>query len=250
MSFSPTSSASIVQSDTSEAASLSLNHILIPILDEIQPQSEENSFIVDNLKTQFVMAEKEAPGFTEEFLYGIFSKQTGGNEDSFTKGLLKMSNGEGDDSPSPDMTDEALDERAASEKDHETSVMPQQKASEDEISLTQHGRFLKETLSRIPADIAARETFVQTIREVAVGIKSLLRANEAAVESCKDPRKKETLSKLRRDFLSCSQTFSNILKNYFQDEREAPVLASARRVIHHIDCMVIALKPVSDEEAE
>merc|ERR1712136_409992 len=151
MSLSSTSSASIVQSDTTAAGvSLSLNHILIPILDEIQLQSEENSFIVDNLKTQFVMAEEEAPGFTEEFLYGIFSKQTGGNEDSFTKGLLKMSNnGEGDDSSAPDNTEETLDEKIASEQD-------------DEISLQQNGRLLKETLSRIPVDIAVRETFVQT----------------------------------------------------------------------------------------
>ena len=89
--------------------------------------------------------------------------------------------------------------------------------SEDRFQeLNRKSASLKRILARNPDEITDRKTFLETIKEIASGIKKLLDAVSAVAEFIPGAQGKQGLEHRKRDFVKHSKRFSNTLKEYFK----------------------------------
>ncbi|QQP54101.1 Uncharacterized protein FKW44_006817, partial [Caligus rogercresseyi] len=72
-------------------------------------------------------------------------------------------------------------------------------------------------LSRIPAEITDRKTFLETIKEIASAIKKLLDAVNDVSAYIPGTQGKQALDQRKREFVKYSKRFSLTLKEYFKE---------------------------------
>lgn len=101
---------------------------------------------------------------------------------------------------------------------------------------------LKRILARIPDEITDRKTFLETIKEIASGIKKLLDAVSNVAEYIPGPQGKQTLEHRKRDFVKHSKRFSNTLKEYFKEGQAEAVFLSATCLIHQTNLIMLTVK--------
>lgn len=191
---------------------------LFPVLEELQV-GDNNADVVESLKDAFTEAERAAPGFTQELLNGIVMKENSTSQEDFTKSLLRMSG-------------QNRQEYALEVKSNSHAVLAAQ------------ARSLKVILVRIPDEMNDRPRFLQTIKDIASAIKDLLSAVNMAFRKYESREKKKALELQKKEFVRCSKSFSDTLKNYFRDGSELPVFASANRLIHQANAILLAFKTI------
>jgi len=192
---------------------------LFPVLEELLSTSD--AAIVQNLKDTFSEAEKKIPGFTNELLNGVIQKESH-NEINFTKSLLRMA---GEDSREYRLR-----------YDHE-----------EFRRLSNQAKYLKQILARIPDEMSDRPRFLQTIKDIASAIKDLLTAVNEALKKFNSRENKRALDQQKKEFVRCSKSFSDTLKSYFRDGSEVPVFASANRLIHQTNSILISFNSISPD---
>ncbi|KAF2364819.1 hypothetical protein FHG87_004418 [Trinorchestia longiramus] len=101
---------------------------------------------------------------------------------------------------------------------------------------------LKRILARIPDEITDRKTFLETIKEIASGIKKLLDAVSSVAEFIPGPQGKHALEQRKRDFVKHSKRFSNTLKDYFKEGQAEAVFFSAACLIHQTNLIMLTVK--------
>jgi len=190
---------------------------LFPVLEELQVG--DNLDVVESLKDAFTEAERAAPGFTQELLNGIVMKENSTSQENFTKSLLRMSG-------------QNSQEYALEAKSNSQAILAAQ------------ARSLKMILVRIPDEMNDRPRFLQTIKDIASAIKDLLSAVNMAFRKYESREKKKALELQKKEFVRCSKSFSDTLKNYFRDGSELPVFASANRLIHQANAILLAFKTI------
>jgi len=190
---------------------------LFPVLDELLKTTDAN--VVQSLKDVFAETEKKVPGFTQELLGGIVQKESS-NGINFTKSLLRMA---GEDSEEYKLRTDLQELRR----------------------LSYQAKFLKTILARIPDEMNNRPRFLQTIKDIASAIKDLLTAVNEAFKKFHTRENKRPLEQQKKEFVRCSKAFSDTLKSYFRDGSEVPVFASANKLIHQTNSILIAFKYVT-----
>jgi len=101
---------------------------------------------------------------------------------------------------------------------------------------------LKRILARIPDEIRDRKTFLETIKEIASGIKKLLDAVSSVAEYIPGSHGKQSLEHRKRDFVKHSKRFSNTLKEYFKEGKAESVFLSAACLIHQTNLIMTTVK--------
>ncbi|XP_002129238.2 programmed cell death protein 10 [Ciona intestinalis] len=187
---------------------------LFPALDGLSKKYDLKT--VEDLKVAFTEAEKSVPGFTQELLNGVIQKEVP-NEVSFTKSLLRMSG-------------QNSQEYALQRKEREF------------IKLGEQAHTLKRILSRIPDEMNDRTRFLQTIKDIASAIKDLLSAVNEVFKKYSTKANRRALDIQKKEFVKCSKGFSDTLKSYFKDGSEVPVYASANRLIHQANAILLVFK--------
>jgi len=115
--------------------------------------------------------------------------------------------------------------------------------SEDRFQeLNRKSASLKRILARIPDEITDRKTFLETIKEIASGIKKLLDAVSAVAEFIPGAQGKQGLEHRKRDFVKHSKRFSNTLKEYFKAGQAEAVFVSAAGLIHQTNLIMLTVK--------
>uniref|UniRef100_A0A6A7FS81 Programmed cell death protein 10-like n=1 Tax=Hirondellea gigas TaxID=1518452 RepID=A0A6A7FS81_9CRUS len=108
--------------------------------------------------------------------------------------------------------------------------------------LNRRSASLKRILARIPDEITDRKTFLETIKEIASGIKKLLDAVSSVAEYIPGPQGKQTLEHRKRDFVKHSKRFSNTLKEYFKEGQAEAVFLSAACLVHQTNLIMLTVK--------
>jgi len=101
---------------------------------------------------------------------------------------------------------------------------------------------LKKILSRIPDEITDRKTFLETIKEIASGIKKLLDAVNEVSGYIPGSQGKQALEQRKREFVKYSKRFSNTLKEYFKEGQANAVFVSALYLIHQTNTIMMTVK--------
>jgi len=86
---------------------------------------------------------------------------------------------------------------------------------------------------------------VSFYRDIASAIKDLLTAVNDAMKRLNSREAKRSLDSQKKEFVRCSKTFSDTLKAYFRDGSEVPVYASANRLIHQTNSILVAFNSIS-----
>ena len=76
---------------------------------------------------------------------------------------------------------------------------------------------LKKILSRIPDEMNQRPVFLETIKEIASGIKKLLDCVNEIITMIPLPSDRQSVENRRREFIRYSKRFSNTLKEFFRE---------------------------------
>ncbi|XP_067669810.1 programmed cell death protein 10-like [Haliotis asinina] len=106
---------------------------------------------------------------------------------------------------------------------------------------------LKRILSRIPEQIYDRKQFLETIKEIANSIKTLLDAVNRVIGEMapSENGSKQILEDRKKDFVRYSKKFSNTLKDYFRDTNQNQnVFISANYLIYQTN---VIMKTVRQE---
>ncbi|XP_076454140.1 programmed cell death protein 10-like [Babylonia areolata] len=106
---------------------------------------------------------------------------------------------------------------------------------------------LKKILGRIPDQIADRKQFLETIKEIASSIKTLLDAvNKVIAElppHMTENGTKQVLEDRKKEFVRYSKKFSNTLKEYFRDPTlNQSVFLSANHLVHQTNLILKTVK--------
>nr|ACO10844.1 Programmed cell death protein 10 [Caligus rogercresseyi] len=101
---------------------------------------------------------------------------------------------------------------------------------------------LKRILSRIPAEITDRKTFLETIKEIASAIKKLLDAVNDVSAYIPGTQGKQALDQRKREFVKYSKRFSLTLKEYFKEGQPNSVFTSATYLIYQTNQLMLTVK--------
>uniref|UniRef100_A0A0N5A9T8 Programmed cell death protein 10 n=1 Tax=Syphacia muris TaxID=451379 RepID=A0A0N5A9T8_9BILA len=100
---------------------------------------------------------------------------------------------------------------------------------------------LRQVLARVPEEMSDRRTFLETIKEIASSIKSLLDATNALMQVV-PPSAQSSVEKRKREFVHYSKLFSNTLKEYFRDQNAVPVSVSANQLIFQTTLIIKTIR--------
>ncbi|XP_063967521.1 programmed cell death protein 10-like [Lytechinus pictus] len=203
--------------DTSTVESFPLHILLYPILDEMQQTDVAAS---QTLRAAFNKMEKKKPGFTKQLIHSILEAKS--KNVNLTESLLKL---------------------AALDSEEYTLTRREDKF----IRMNQQARSLKAILARLPDQYANRPVFLQTIKDIACGIKDLLGALNTIFKDeslFRDHEQRKTIETYRKEFIHSSKDFSLNLKNYFRVGNITEVYESATHLIHHINLILKLLKTI------
>lgn len=106
---------------------------------------------------------------------------------------------------------------------------------------------LKKILGRIPDQIADRKQFLETIKEIASSIKTLLDAVNRVIAELPphmtENGTKQVLEDRKKEFVRYSKKFSNTLKEYFRDPTlNQSVFLSANHLVHQTNLILKTVK--------
>lgn len=193
--------------ESTPVPNLALEAIVKPSLRELEPFYDEKA--VEKLRTAFVKVENEIPGITQQIVGEI----------------LKSA------SLSVNVNEVLLLCAAQNSEDYNFNAQ-----GEEFNALLKKAKDLKTILAKIPAEIANRQKFLQTIKDIATAIRDLLDAVNEVFKKCQNVGKmaqyKEGLERNKKEFVKYSKNFSDTLKQYFKDQRSEAVYVSANRLIN------------------
>ncbi|KAB7495641.1 Programmed cell death protein 10 [Armadillidium nasatum] len=112
----------------------------------------------------------------------------------------------------------------------------------EEVELHKKSANLKLILSRIPDEISDRKTFLETINETVNTIKKLLNAVSEVSQCILSLQGKQGLEHRNKNFLKHDKTFSDMLKEYFQEGQANAVFLSATCLIHQTNLIMFTVK--------
>lgn len=193
--------------------SLCLYVIMEPVLNEISTGPDAQT-----LRAAFKKAERHNPGVTRDFILGIL--QTKGIHVDLTKILLKL---------------------CASESE-EYKITQRQPPF---VELQKQSQSLKTILATLPDVAVDRPKFLQTIKEIASGIREMLEVvkelsgQHAAFNNVE---RRRALDSHRKDFIRSSKAFSDTLKTFFKDGSIHVVYISAIDLVTEINTILKMLR--------
>ncbi|XP_033637979.1 programmed cell death protein 10-A-like [Asterias rubens] len=205
--------------DTSSVVSFALHVVLFPILDELE---KIDLSAAQTLRAAFEKAEKQNPGISQDIISGILDARLA--DVNLTECLLKL---------------------AAHDREEYTLRRPEK---EFQI-LNKQAKELKKILARLPNEIGDRPKFLQTIKDVASGIKDLLEALNKLIREHGGNRlkdRKKVLESHKKEFISSSKNFSDTLKVYFRDGHITNVYKSANQLVNDTNTILKMLKSVGN----
>ncbi|PIK59548.1 putative programmed cell death protein 10 [Apostichopus japonicus] len=193
--------------------SLSLYVIIEPVLNEISSGPDAQT-----LRAALKKAERHNPGLTKDIVMGILKAK--GVKVDLTKVLLKL---------------------CACESEEYTITRREPQF----VRLQDQSQALKMILATLPDVAVDRPRFLQTIKEIASGIKEMLEAVQVLFrhhEAFANPDKRKALDGHKRDFIRSSKGFSDTLKMYFRDGNIQVVYASAIHLVTETNTLLKLLR--------
>lgn len=195
-------------------ASMALPSVILPILEELQRRDPEAA---RSLKTAFVRAEAQHPGFTYDLVTGILQKAEIENRIDMSECMLRLAG---------------------------TSTCTDLQISRPEeplMVLNERSVNLKKILSRIPDEIFDRKKFLETIKDTASAIRLLLDSVNNIFVFVDGPYK-QVVEQRKRDFVKFSRRFSNTLKEFFKDSGKQNVFISANHLVNQTNLLMKTVK--------
>ncbi|XP_038050599.1 programmed cell death protein 10-A-like [Patiria miniata] len=206
--------------DASSVESFALHVVLFPILDELE---KIDLSAAQTLRAAFEKAEKQNPGISQDIISGVLEARSAGVSLN-TECLLKLA---------------ALDSE---------EYMLRRKEDVFE-KLNEQAKELKKILARLPDEIGDRPKFLQTIKDIASGIKDLLEALNRLIKKHGAGRlrdRKSVLDAHKKEFINSSKNFSDTLKVYFRDGHITNVYKSANKLVNDTNTILKMLKSVGN----
>ncbi|KAI0990209.1 hypothetical protein GJ496_004114 [Pomphorhynchus laevis] len=99
------------------------------------------------------------------------------------------------------------------------------------IELTSEAEQLKSILCSIPDTIGNRQTFLESIKQIAAAIKKNIDAVNVVMRLIENPYRRNDVDSHKKEFVRSSRHFSNTLKTYFRANNSDDVFISAARLI-------------------
>jgi len=193
--------------------SLAFYTVLAPALAKL-PTGESSE-----LREAFIFAEKQNPGFIHDFVGGI------ADNNDLTEMLLRLGSTECDEYLLKDV-------------------------SEIFSQLNRKAKTLRLLLSQIPDQIRDRSLFLQTIKDIAQGIKDLLNCvNSFYQANSMVPsvhQNKKLFEHHKKGFVRCSKAFSDSLRAFFKDNHQQNVYLSANKLITQTNTLMRTIKIITD----
>lgn len=106
---------------------------------------------------------------------------------------------------------------------------------------------LKKILSRIPDEINERSVFLETIKEIASGIKKVLDCVTEIISTLSSTNDKQVIEIRKRDFIRQSKKFSITLKDFFREGHAQSVFVSALSLLNQTNAIQYAIKVKCDK---
>ncbi|KAL5004715.1 hypothetical protein ScPMuIL_018171 [Solemya velum] len=198
-------------------AKMIIDQVMAPILEKLE---KKDISAAQTLRSAFMKADMNLPGFTYDYLYSIMRKAEIHDKFDMCEVLLRLGG-----------TQDASDLRI-------------NRPEQIFVELNRRAIYLKEILSRIPDQIYDRKNFLETIKEIANAIRFLLDAvNKVINELPQDTGSKQILEDRKKDFVRNSKKFSNTLKEFFRDTNQnQSVFISADYLIHQTNLILRTMK--------
>lgn len=208
--------SNMTMGEESPVTSLVLPVLIRPILSKLERRDVAAS---QTLRAALSKAEMAHPGFTYDLVLGIM--QRGEFSVNLNETVLRLQGAATD----ADMVEYRLNR------------------SEDAFQeLNKKSAALKKILCRIPDEITDRQTFLETIKEIASAIKKLLDAVNEVTGFIPGSEGKQQLEQRKRDFVRYSKRFSNTLKEFFREGEPNAVFVSSLYLIHQTNKIVVCVK--------
>ncbi|XP_067948005.1 programmed cell death protein 10-like isoform X2 [Watersipora subatra] len=194
---------------------MALPCVIHPILRELEENSSASSPTL--IKEAFDTVENFYPGFTEFFISRVLLKAQVEHRVDMAEAILKLE---------------------GSGKQRDVKLRRTEPAFKN---LQHRADSLKLILGRIPAEIADRKKFLDTIKDIAQAIKHLLDSVNDSFTQLSVIEDRNRLDKKKRDFVKYSKRFSTTLKDFFKDNRRSAVYLSANHLVHQTNQILLAV---------
>jgi len=200
-------------------SSMALPVILQPVLESLE---EKDTAVAQTLMASLEKVENQHPGFCYDLLKIVINRAGIQNEIQWSECYLRL---------------EAVN----------TSTDLHSNRSEVEFrNFNKAAVALKKILSKIPDEISDRKKFLDTIKDIANAIKSLLDAVNIVTQCyIKDQAAdKQQVEQRKREFVRYSKKFSTTLKDFFRENEKTKVYVSANFLIHQTNLIMKIVKEV------
>ncbi|CAN7995057.1 unnamed protein product [Ixodes pacificus] len=204
--------------EASPVTSLLLPVLIRPILDKIE---RKNTCAAQTLKVAESKIELSHP----RFLYDL------------VMGLIKETD------LSVNVTESLLKRQGSITHNEALKCATTEDASQE---FNRRASYLKKVLNRIPDEINARRTFLDTIKEITSAIKKLLDAVNDVSTYIPSAYRKQALEQRKREFVKYSKRFSNTLKELFENEQVQAVFVRAAYLIYQTNHIMVTVKNKCD----
>jgi len=201
--------------DESVFAAMTVPVVIIPILESLE---QKDFSAAQTLKAAFTKVEENHQGFAYDLVSGVLRKAGVESHVDMPEALLRLE---------------------ASNDSNEFKVSRTEEPFKD---LNIRSSNLKKILSRIPDEIYNRQSFLETIKDIAGAIKKLLDAVTAIFIYIEPASQKQSLEVRKREFVKYSKRFSNTLKEFFRDNQKREVFISANLLINQTNLIMQTVK--------
>ncbi|XP_013419705.1 programmed cell death protein 10 [Lingula anatina] len=196
-------------------ASMVMPVVFGPILEKLE---KRDIGAAQTLRAALTKAETNHPGLAYDMVKGILRKAELAGKVDMCESLLRLEGLNQSDEFRIDRPEPAFQE------------------------LNQQSATLKKILSRIPDEIYDRRKFLETIKDIASAIKTLLDAVNSVVNYIQGPENKQLLDQRKREFVKYSKRFSNTLKEFFKNNQKSDVFLSANYLVNQTSVIMKTVK--------
>ncbi|XP_003737072.1 programmed cell death protein 10 [Galendromus occidentalis] len=196
-------------------AALLMPVLVKPILEKLERKENAAAQI---LQTSLLRTEKNSPGFLLDLVRTLMRETRTEEQINLTEQVLRLQGSLADSEP-------------------DIRINRPEEAFQE---LNRRVVYLKKVLSRVPEQIGDRQSFLDTIKDIASAIKKLLDAVNGITTS--SPHRKHALEQRRREFVKYSKRFSNTLKEYFKEGEVEPVFLSGLYLIYQANQIIYSAK--------
>lgn len=200
-------------------SAMALPVIIQPVLESLE---EKDTVAAQSLYSSFEKVENQYPGFCYDLLKSILFRAGIQNEIQWCECFLRL---------------EGL---------NNSTELHIHRSEVEFRNFNKCAVALKKILSKIPDEISDRKKFLETIKDIANAIKSLLDAvNVVTNIYIKDQlMEKQNVEQRKRDFVRYSKKFSTTLKDFFRENEKSKVYISANFLINQTNLIMKTVKEV------